>query len=248
MSILHTIRRRLAMLRNGNKSAMPPADAYNIWADSYDAEPDNLMVVLDESVFAELISGMDMEGKVIADIGCGTGRHWKRLLEQKPAMLAGFDVSRGMLDQLQRKYPAAVVSLVKDEHLDSLADQSCDLVMSTLAFAHFPDGEKMLQEWCRVLKPGGSIMITDGHPVSFQKGADITFASGRKSYAIQHYIYPLEWLQETMSRMGCIHVALTERVIDERVKHYYEEQHAMATYAAFEGVPIIYGLHFRKAI
>ena len=33
-----------------------PEMAYNLWADSYDSQPDNLMLALDEEVFTDLLN------------------------------------------------------------------------------------------------------------------------------------------------------------------------------------------------
>lgn len=204
------------------------------------------MVALDEEITAVLLSALDLRGKVIADVGCGTGRHWRRLMQQQPAALYGFDISEGMLGRLLEKYPGARVRLISGVRLDGLATASCDLVLSTLAFAHFPDAGAALEEWCRVLRPGGSIILTDGHPVSFEKGADITFASGQGRFAVQHHIYTLQQVLAQANRLGCSKVNLVERAVDASVKHYYEAQGAMGAYKRFEGVPIIYGIHLRK--
>src|SRR6185503_12739579 len=54
-----------------------PASAYDLWAAGYDEQPGNLMLALDEEIFAEFIKEIPIAGKVVVDIGCGTGRHWK---------------------------------------------------------------------------------------------------------------------------------------------------------------------------
>jgi ubiquinone/menaquinone biosynthesis C-methylase UbiE len=57
-------------------SEMVPKEAYDIWSESYDLQPGNLMLDLDERIFSGLIEHIDFYNKTVADIGCGTGRHW----------------------------------------------------------------------------------------------------------------------------------------------------------------------------
>ena len=96
--------------------------AYDIWSDSYDCQPGNLMLDLDELIFSGLIKDIDIRNKRVADIGCGTGRHWQKLYEKSRLHSLGFDVSQGMLHQLKRKFPSAITHLTTDNLLNSLKD------------------------------------------------------------------------------------------------------------------------------
>ena len=64
-----------------------PEQAYDWWAGQYDSQPDNLMLALDEIVFGALLQDVEVKGNQIIDVGCGTGRHWPRLLKGQPASL-----------------------------------------------------------------------------------------------------------------------------------------------------------------
>src|SRR6476660_8816993 len=89
-----------------------PELAYNLWADSYDTRDDNLMQDLDEEVFFCLLDLINIKEKIIADVGCGTGRHWKKILDKEPKKIIGFDVSDEMLKMLQQKFPNAETYLL----------------------------------------------------------------------------------------------------------------------------------------
>ena len=84
-----------------------PEVAYNLWANSYDNQPDNLMLALDEEIFSGLLNTINIKNKIIADVGCGTGRHWKKIFDKEPQKLIGFDVSEEMLQMLKQKFPKA---------------------------------------------------------------------------------------------------------------------------------------------
>lgn len=242
MSLLHYIRKTLRK----KPALMAPQVGYDLWSERYDMEKGNLMVALDEIIFEELLQTIDLENKHIADVGCGTGRHWHRLYARQPASLTGFDVSAGMLDQLKQKYSDARVLLIEEERLPGVPANSIDLVVCTLAFAHFRDGAKVWAEWGRVLKSGGAVLLTDYHPDALQHGGDITFKYKNTAIGIEYYIYPLTAIRAMAVSVNLEEIALKERFIDESVRHYYESQNAMAVFQKFKGMPIIYGIHFRK--
>src|SRR5579885_1822430 len=98
MPLLNRLGRYLSPFRN---RVLEPATAYDHWSAGYDNQPGNLMLALDEQVCSELLTGIEIRDKVVADVGCGTGRHWARLLADNPARLAGYDVSSGMLGMLK---------------------------------------------------------------------------------------------------------------------------------------------------
>jgi len=233
-------------IRPSLRKESEPAAAYDIWALSYDHQPDNLMLALDEALCGGLLARTFVTGRVIVDIGCGTGRHWKKLFARQPSRLIGYDVSAGMLDILRDKHPQAETYLLNDQHLPELAYASCDLVLSTLTVAHIPDLGAALTEWCRVLKPGGEMIITDYHPTALAKGGQRTFKEGDKVIAIKNHIYPVQQVLAMTKALGLEELSLTETRIDDTMRPYYEKQNALSVFHRFRGVPIIYGIHLKK--
>src|SRR5579862_3493994 len=140
-------------------------DAYDLWSENYDDQPGNLMLDLDEIIFRDLLQEVDIRDKNVADIGCGTGRHWKRILEDHPRSVTGFDVSAGMLSKLTEKYPASTVKKISDDFFRKEPDNYYDVIVSTLTIAHIEDVRKAISAWSRILKKGGDLIITDFHPV-----------------------------------------------------------------------------------
>jgi ubiquinone/menaquinone biosynthesis C-methylase UbiE len=229
------------------KKEVEPALAYDQWSSGYDSQPGNLMLALDEQLCADLLSGIAITGKRVADIGCGTGRHWARIMDKKPARLIGFDVSAGMLAMLRQKYPQAETELLTDHHLSGLANESCDLVLSTLTIAHIDPIGAALQEWRRVLKPGGDILITDYHPDALTKGGQRTFRHNNRTVAVRNHIHPLSKLQAIAEQLGLQTIRCIEKKIDDSVRPFYEQQQAIPLFERFYGVNIIYGLHLKAS-
>jgi ubiquinone/menaquinone biosynthesis C-methylase UbiE len=237
---------KLKQYLKGKNKEINPEKGYDIWAVSYDDQPDNLMLALDEAVFTGLAAELELAGKKIVDVGCGTGRHWKKIFDTLPAQLTGYDVSEGMLNILQQKFPAAETYQLTDNKLFRTEDNSCDIIISTLTMAHIENAKDALQEWNRVLKPGGNVIITDYHPEVLQKGGQRTFKHDGKTIAVKNHIHPVEELKTIAGQLGWVLLRLNERQIDDAVKYYYEKQNAIHVFDSFKGMPVIYGLLFKK--
>lgn len=240
------IKRRLQHLVNAKKQ-VDPANAYNLWASGYDSQPGNLMLALDEEIFADLLAAVPLTGALVADVGCGTGRHWKKFLNGNPKKIIGFDVSEKMLAMLQQKFPGSETHIIKNNQLPSLQDNSCQLLVSTLTIAHIENVAAALQEWARVLAPGGSMLITDYHPAALAKGAERSFTHDHKKVSIKNYVHPVDTIITLAGQLNLHTSRLTEKNIDDSMRHFYEKQNALAVFENWKGTPVIYGLHLKKA-
>ena len=104
--------KRLLTAGNAAGPERSVVEAYDTWSASYDAQPGNLMLDLDAILLDNLLKDIDLTGKKVLEIGCGTGRHWEKIYERSPAIVMGFDVSPGMLRQLSAKYPQAITQKI----------------------------------------------------------------------------------------------------------------------------------------
>jgi ubiquinone/menaquinone biosynthesis C-methylase UbiE len=223
-----------------------PVDAYDIWAANYDKQPGNLMLDLDEIVFTRLLAKSIINNKDVADIGCGTGRHWPKVFNHKPKSLTGFDVSAGMLNKLEEKFPDAQTYQVTGDLFTDIPSQSYDTIISTLTVAHIPHIEAALQAWCRILKNNADIIITDFHPSTLAYGGKRTFKHKNTSIAIENYVHLIATIKDVLMKNKFEIVAQEEMEIDESVKHYYTDKNALHVYNSYKGFPIIYGMHLRR--
>lgn len=223
-----------------------PAEAYDLWSTEYDAQPGNLMLDLDAVIFPKLLEKASVKDKKVADIGCGTGRHWEKLLQLQPASLAGFDVSKGMLEKLKEKFSGADVYKINNDRFSNIPNASFDLIVSTLTVAHIKNIELALKTWCRILKPNGEIIITDFHPKMLAFGGKRTFKYQNQQMSVQNFVHPVRTIKNLLKRNGFMVVAEEEIMIDETVKHYYVSQNALPVYEQYQGFPVIYGIHLRR--
>src|SRR5437773_5635220 len=117
MSLFSTIITRMTRGASKADASVEPAAAYDLWAESYDEQPGNLMLHLEDTVFNRLLAKVNLGQKTVVDIGCGTGRHWNQILQREPEELLGCDVSAEMLKRLHQKYPAARTYLTQGHAL-----------------------------------------------------------------------------------------------------------------------------------
>jgi ubiquinone/menaquinone biosynthesis C-methylase UbiE len=101
------------------------------------------------------------------DLGCGPGYLVVELARRAPELhVTGVDLSDEMLveaeDYAQRQDMAQAVSFRKGNVQQiPFADDSLDLVVSTLSLHHWSDPVAVLDEIDRALRPGGSFLIFD---------------------------------------------------------------------------------------
>ena len=116
---------------------------------------------------ARVIEGLDLTGKRVMDIGCGTGAITLSLVRDHGAAHAtGIDVEDGVVTEakarMQTEGVADRVDIVQVEPGPfPFADQSFDLVFSKDSIVHIADKEALARDIFRVLKPGGWFAASD---------------------------------------------------------------------------------------
>jgi len=108
----------------------------------------------------------DVRGKVVVDIGAGSGRASLECVLHGAACVYAVDPSPGLLHILQRKLaqnsgPQRIIPRKGRFDAIPLEDASVDIAISCSAFTAAPEqgGEPGLMEMKRVTKPGGKIVL-----------------------------------------------------------------------------------------
>lgn len=146
-------------------------EGYDQWSATYDGDG-NPLIATEELVlvpiFARLASRL--EGSQALDVGSGTGRNCERLLKYGVSHVTCLDISQGMLRRARELHGES--KQVTQIHHDitrqpfPFEPASFDLVASCLVLGHLSpkEQEPVLQEFCRVLRPGGMVLISVQHP------------------------------------------------------------------------------------
>lgn len=108
--------------------------------------------------------------KKILDLGCGPATQLAQIAQLLPdAHFTGVDLSAEMLADANKhitQLGLTNVDFVENNitHLDKIADESFDAVISTMALHHLPKHDDLFccfKEIKRILKPDGAIYLTD---------------------------------------------------------------------------------------
>jgi ubiquinone/menaquinone biosynthesis C-methylase UbiE len=100
----------------------------------------------------------DLNGKRVLDVGCGKGRFARVLAERYPgASIVGFDLAEAML----RHVPAGVSACSGSMTALPFPADSFDCVYATESLEHAVEIDVAVAEMCRVVRPGGRIVIID---------------------------------------------------------------------------------------
>jgi 2-polyprenyl-6-hydroxyphenyl methylase/3-demethylubiquinone-9 3-methyltransferase len=110
-----------------------------------------------EIVFGELLGGEALAGRLFLDAGCGTG-HFSRRAAKRGAEVVSLDVGPALLAKVAGKCSSHPV--IGDVLSLAFADRSFDFVLSTEVIEHTVDPEAAVRELVRVLKPGGTLVLT----------------------------------------------------------------------------------------
>lgn len=108
-----------------------------------------------------LDSAGDISGKMVLDVGCGTGR-WSRLMRDRGAIVTGIDLqSETLRDNPARIPECRFVEMSADSM--GFEDDSFDLITTVTVIQHMPHAaqDQALREMRRVLRDRGSVILLE---------------------------------------------------------------------------------------
>jgi ubiquinone/menaquinone biosynthesis C-methylase UbiE len=177
-------------------------EGYARWALSYDQEV-NALIVLEEAHVDHLLASVSYTHAL--DVGTGTGRYALKLA-RSGASVTAIDQSPEMLARARQA--ARSEGLAIDFQQVSLEDglpfaaQHFDLLTCTLMLCHLPDLLPALRECARVLRPAGTLLLTDFHPGSVRYGWRTAFRQAGVRYVLPNMAHTRETYLEALAACG----------------------------------------------
>jgi ubiquinone/menaquinone biosynthesis C-methylase UbiE len=146
------------------------------------------------------LEGIDLQGKDVLDVGCGTGVISLLALQKGAAKVVCGDISNYMLELARAKADKQGygVDRIDFRQLDAeslpFEDASFDVVMTGMALGLLPDQDKAVKEMVRVLRPGGLLSVGAHGPEHYWEACDASFRAINKRYVLGYRLefWPLK--------------------------------------------------------
>lgn len=107
-----------------------------------------------------LFAQRHVSGRIVLDVACGSG-YGTALLAECARAVVGADASRDVIAYAATRYRRSNASFLQmDCGWIGMRDQSVDVVVSFETLEHVSDMNQFLKELRRVLKPGGTLLIS----------------------------------------------------------------------------------------
>lgn len=138
------------------------------------------------SSFLELIP----PGGTVVDVGCAAGRD-TAIFAERGFKAIGIDLSKGLVDQAKQRHPK-LAFIKADMRQMPFDDGSVDGIWARAALVHMEttaDAQQALQEFLRVLKPGGviSVRVKARRPQDPETGYEADKLSGGVTRGFRYY-------------------------------------------------------------
>ncbi len=204
------------------------SDTYARWASTYSPDAHNRLMGLEQRAVLGLLP--DPAGRRALDLACGSGRYLRELIDRRAALAFGIDLSPHMLDRAR----AISNRLIRADLLSlPIPSASLDLLVCGLAVGHVADLGRAIAEMGRVLKPDGSVVYSDFHPVGSLAGWRRAFrAEDGREYVARHHTHLYADHQSACRAAGL----LIEDVREPRIDFEHE----------WRGCPAVIVLRARK--
>ena len=165
-----------------------PANGYT--REYYEARP-NLMLWTEVRQLMSLVAVKP--GERVLELGCGGGAFLSACAERRPSLVVGLDVNGEAAAVARRQAPAAQLALADALRLP-FDDGAFHAIVAQHLIEHFERPDPVLQEWGRILAPGGRIVVATPN-VEYPDPALFDDAT-------HHHIYSMAGLKEVFQSNG----------------------------------------------
>lgn len=149
--------------------------AYDEWAEIYDTNKNPTRDLNYQTIREE---NLDLSGKKVLELGCGTGLNTEFLAQQAEKVVA-LDISQEMLQKARQCVKSRNVHFIKADITQNwdFSDESFDVIIANLVLEHIEQLSHVFEEAFRVLNPKGKTYIAELHPYKQLQDSQAKFIS-----------------------------------------------------------------------
>jgi ubiquinone/menaquinone biosynthesis C-methylase UbiE len=171
------------------------SQAYEIWSDRYDTDP-NALLALESRILTPRLGHLG--GRSVLDVATGTGR-WMSYAASRGARVVGLDISPRMLGVAAGKKGISNRLVLGDACALPFRSRSVDLAICSFALSYLSFANAALGEMARVAR---CVVVSDLHPEAILKGWTRSFRSDGQTWEIEHYYHGLAELDHAAQAAG----------------------------------------------
>lgn len=147
----------IIMNDNWNESYLHRCEMYDLFSQYEDYR---------ENVWNKILELTNMRGKIVFEMGCGTGKYTK-LLAQNARFVYANDISTAMVEFAKQKCSSfSNIFYVNSsaENVPDIPDKSVDLIFSAWGYVSTPPiARRVEKEFQRIIKRNGEIWLIDNY-------------------------------------------------------------------------------------
>jgi ubiquinone/menaquinone biosynthesis C-methylase UbiE len=136
------------------------AAAYDRWSRVW-----NLARYTNQAIYRTALALLDARHRAVIDVGCGTGL-MSTTLAHSGRQAAAVDLSAAMIARARRRYGLAADFIEADAEDLPFDDDAFDAVVNLISFHHYPDPQRAVAEFRRVLRRDGRLVL-----IAFDRGS-----------------------------------------------------------------------------
>jgi ubiquinone/menaquinone biosynthesis C-methylase UbiE len=237
-----------SVIRRAERSSVleevDPQTGYDLWSATYDAdEAGNPVLSLDRATLETYLP--PLKGQGVLDMACGTGHYAVQAASAGARLAVGIDRSAGMLRQardkaVERRTPVALVQA--EQSRLPLASTSLDVVVHALGAGYTRDLGPLAGELARVLRPGGTALVSDLHPQGVQRGWRRTFSyycGTRRQAILKTYGHRMEEYRVAFEQAGLSIANMVEPCVNEALRPCFAAAGARTRYEQLVHQPLL---------
>lgn len=173
----------------------------------------------------EIVVGLDLDGKLVVDIGCGVGGVDIVLARDFGARVIGIDIEADLVRRARERVARAGLADRVDCRLSSpgplpLADGEADVVFGKDSWIHIEDKKAFFAEVFRVLKPGGVLTAADWMRSDQPYGTDMEYFFEMEG--LTYHMATLAEYGDILRDQGFTCIALADISAEYRVQAHRE--------------------------